>query len=503
VVVAVPAERVRSAVAAAGRRLDGWLVGLLAAAGVWSVVFSRLVLQRHARFRTIDFDLGIHDQSIWLLSRFTDFCTVRGLPVFGHHASFGYFAFVPFYWLGAGPNFLNVVQVLALAGGVVPIYLLARHRELPALAGLLLGLAWLAQPPLQWFLWETFHPEVIAIPLLLWAYLCAERGQTRWYWILVIAALAQKEDIAFAVAMIGLIWLVRRRVRLGATTVGVAALWFVVFGMWMVPAAAGGGTVYGLLYGELGDTPGEVAKTAITDPSEIWHRLDQNGAGDYTNDILTPTGLAPLAAPEVLAIGAPQAVLNLLTTANFTWDLRYHYQAMPMVGIGLGLVEGVARIARLNRRPDGRAMLGTGLAGLVLVFGLWGTRSSGPSPWGEQYRAGVWPLLPTLDKEVREQALRLIGSSDGVSADFFMTPHLTHRRVVYTFPNPWFNKNYGISFETKADPAEVDWIVLDLSLVTIPTERLMYDQLIATGEFEVRLQAGTVVVAQRMHPPPP
>jgi hypothetical protein len=115
----------------------------------------------------------------------------------------------------------------------------------------------------------------------------------------------------------------------------------------------------------------------------------------------------------------------------------------------------------------------------------------------------VWPLLPTLDKEVREQALRLIGSSDGVSADFFMTPHLTHRRVVYTFPNPWFNKNYGISFETKADPAEVDWIVLDLSLVTIPTERLMYDQLIATGEFEVRLQAGNVVVAQRMHPPPP
>ena len=225
---------------------------------------------------------------------------------------------------------------------------------------------------------------------------------------------------------------------------------------------------------------------------------------------MTPTGLVPIAAPEVLAIGAPQAVLNLLTTANFTWDLRYHYQAMPMVGIGLGLVEGVARLARLSRRPDSRAMLGAGLAGLVLVFGLWGTRSSGPSPWGEQYRTGTWPLLPTLDQEVREQALHLVGSSDGVSADFFMIPHLTHRRVAYTFPNPWLNKNYGISPEATGDPAAVTWIVVDLellkpppgSLVTITPEQILYEQLIMSGEFEIRLQSGTVLVAQRMHPPP-
>jgi hypothetical protein len=175
---------------------------------------------------------------------------------------------------------------------------------------------------------------------------------------------------------------------------------------------------------------------------------------------------------------------------------------MPMVGNGLGLVEGVARLARLTRRPDSKAVLGTALAGWVLVFGLWGTRSSGPSPWGEHYRTGVWPLEPTRDREVRELALRLIGPSDGVSGDFFMTPHLTHRRLAYTFPNPWLNKNFGTSYQTRADPAAVDWIVLDLTLVAVPAERLIYEQLIASGEFEVRLQAGTVVVAERMRPPP-
>ena len=64
------------------------------AIAVWIVVFGVLVWRRHALYGTIDFDLGIHDQSVWLLSRGHSFTTVRGLPVFGHHATFGYFLLV-------------------------------------------------------------------------------------------------------------------------------------------------------------------------------------------------------------------------------------------------------------------------------------------------------------------------------------------------------------------------------------------------------------------------
>lgn len=473
---------------------------MLAAAAVWSAVFARLVLLRHQRFRTIDFDLAIHDQSIWLLSRFADFSTVRGLPVFGHHASFGYLAFVPLYWLGGGPNLLNVVQVLAIAVSAVPIYLLARDRLDSSWAPALLALAWLAQPPLQWFAWETFHPEVLAIPLLLWAYLCADRDRLGWYLVLTVAALAQKEDIALAVVMIGLLLVLRRRVRLGLATAGLAAAWFAVCALWLVPAAAGGGTVYGPLYGDLGDSPGEVAATALTDPGAIVDRLGDNDALGYAEGLLSPVAYAPLAAPEALVVGAPQALVNLLTLADFTWDLKYHYQALPMVGVGLGLVEGVARLARLARRW--RVPAAAGLAVVVLVSGLWATRSSGPSPWGERYDTGYWPLVDPPDKEVREAALALIGDDDGVSADFWMVPHLAHRRIAYTYPNPWSNKNYGIAPTAIGDPAAVRWLVLDLALVTAPAERAIYDRLIADGEFEVRLQNGSVVVAERIAPPP-
>src|SRR4051794_7833784 len=75
---------------------------LAVAITVWCIVFGRLMWQRHARFGTFDFDLGHHDQAIWLLAHGKGFITVSGMPVFGHHMTLAYFAVVPLYWLGGG-----------------------------------------------------------------------------------------------------------------------------------------------------------------------------------------------------------------------------------------------------------------------------------------------------------------------------------------------------------------------------------------------------------------
>ena len=141
---------------------------------------------------------------------------MRGLPVFGHHATFGYFFLVPLAWLGAGPNTWNLLQVVAIASSALPIYFLARDRLKRPWLACTLGVAWLLQPPLQFFAWETFHPEVIAIPFLLWAYWAIEHDRRRLYWVLVVIALMWKEDVALFVFMLGFLQLIRRRSRVGA-----------------------------------------------------------------------------------------------------------------------------------------------------------------------------------------------------------------------------------------------------------------------------------------------
>src|SRR4029453_9114074 len=103
------------------------VVGLLVA--TYIAVFGRLTWAQHEDFGTFGYDMGLYDQGIWLLSRFKDpFVTIRGLHFFEHHVNLISLAFVPAYWLGAGPHFLYLVETIWMALGAVPLYLLARDR---------------------------------------------------------------------------------------------------------------------------------------------------------------------------------------------------------------------------------------------------------------------------------------------------------------------------------------------------------------------------------------
>jgi hypothetical protein len=84
------------------------------------------VWRAQAYFGTIDFDLGIHDQSIWLLSE--PLVHDGGTPL-GTNATW-VLPTVPFYWLGAGPQFINLFQITVLARRI-PIHLLARTGSEP------------------------------------------------------------------------------------------------------------------------------------------------------------------------------------------------------------------------------------------------------------------------------------------------------------------------------------------------------------------------------------
>ena len=54
---------------------------------------------------------------------------MRGLNYFGHHVNLITVLFVPFYWLGAGPHFLYLVETVVMAAGAIPIWLLAPRPD--------------------------------------------------------------------------------------------------------------------------------------------------------------------------------------------------------------------------------------------------------------------------------------------------------------------------------------------------------------------------------------
>ncbi len=486
-------DRLRAKVLRLGR--EPAALTLAVAIAVFVFVFSRLVVLRHNRFYTADFDLGIHDQAIWLLAHGKSFDTVRGLPVFGHHATFGYYLLAPLVWLGGGPNTWNVIQVIAIGTSAIPVSVLANRRFGRPWLATVLGVVWLLNPSLQYFAWETFHPEVIAIAFLLWAYVAIDSKRLVPAIVLVVLALIWKEDVALFVVGLGGLYAIRRQWRVAGALAAAGLAWFAFTALWLVPHEAGGGTVYGALYGNLGNSPGEVLINGVRHPSRVVGRLIDNDAVGYGRDLATPFAFSPLAAPEVLITGLPQAAVNSLTLASFTTDMRYHYQALPLVALGIGMVEALARLAR--RRPR---ML-TGAVGLVAAVALATSTSWGPSPIGVRYRTGYWPLKTGPELPARQAAIDLLrGDGRGVSADFAMVPHLTHRDIIYTYPNPWQNLNFGIVPSAHGDPAKVHWLVLNMGYLD-ESGRALLQSLYDKGEFVKRYDKQGVIVAERVKQP--
>lgn len=499
-----PGSRARSGVAIA--RLQAaveWLdrrrprnapVVLLVLAIVgWVAFFSLHVYWRQDRFGTADHDLGIWDQAVWLLSEGRSFITVRGLHVFGFHASPALYLYVPFYWLGAGPNFLDISQVLMLSLGAVAVFRVARHHLGNEWQSLVLAIAFLFNFTGQWVLHETFHPEVMAVTPLLFAYLAACEGRWRALAGWLVFALMWKEDVALAGLMIGFVLVVRGKRtasgqagpeatrKVGGFVMGFCLLWFVIATQLVIPAFSDEGNFTEGLYGDLGSTPTEIARTAVVDPSRVSEQFQRSNPPRYILELTGSYGFVPLVSPLTLLVGLPQALINLLATYNFFWTTRVHYASIPFFATTLAAIEGVTRWRNLHVR---RLLLGLVVVGTLFTGVKWGiTPVSGP-----RYRSGVWPLTPAAQQAAFEDAVARPGPEEAVSTMYQLVPHLSHRREIYTFPNPWIDDNWGVRGENRPDPDQVDWIIVNPEALNDEAKGALVGALTAPGRLLFRGQ---------------
>jgi uncharacterized membrane protein len=460
---------------------------LWAGLGLFFWLLASLVLARHNNFWTHDYDLGIFDQAVWLLSRAESFITVRGLAVFGHHANLGFLFLVPFYWLGAGPNFLNLLMVGSLTLGAWPVFRYAAQLLRNEWLALVLAFAFLAHFTTSWIVNETFHPEVVAIAPFLAAYVAATNDRWRSYATWLATALVWKEDIALAAFMLGLILVLRGKRKAGLITMGVSAAWFLFATQLMIPYFSGGGAFYDDFFGELGDRPTEIAINAITDPGLVVGMLSQHDAIGYLRDLLAPFAGVPLLSPLTLLIGLPQFLVNLLSVHSLSANIHAHYVAMPLAAAALAMVEGVAFLRQLAWRRFLVGLIGAASLATAVAWSLF--------PIGARYDEGFWPLGGTDRRAILEEVIALPDDDDAIAATYNLVPHLTHRREIYTFPNPWIRSYWGTGLEELPDPRGIDWLLIDRQTVGGSAAEL--ERILAEEEWEIIIDRDDVLVAER------
>jgi uncharacterized membrane protein len=498
-VVGVAAGRLERGFAAAGARLAEWTrlsggalgliaLGLVVAAFVGIFVAQTWALHRH--FGTYGFDVGIYDQGTWLLSRLkAPFVTVRGLNLFGEHASYILVLVAPLYRIWADPRLLLLLQALALALPAWVIYRLgAKHLANPA-AGLAVAVAYLAFPGMQWALTWQFHPETLAAAFLALAALAADGGRHRLMALWLGLALLCREDVGLVVAGFGgLLMLSGQRV-VGRRVLIAGLAWWVLATFLFIPWANARQTnLFELNYGVTGVGPIALLRALPSMAGRaLATALSNQGIGYLLLILVSFLGL-PLLAPRTLLPVAPALFLNLAAIPPEQHQIRFQYLATTAPFLGIATVAGLRMVA--SRR---RALLAPLLVALVVVA-LVVDQRLGPAPWShDRIVAATAP-----GDQARRRALAMIPPDAPVSAQFNLVPQLGHRVRIYEFPNPFRTSNWGLSGDVHParDLQEVRYVVVDRSLLDDDQQSLLRD-LQASPDWTTRLDSDNVVLLER------
>lgn len=428
---------------------------------IYIMVFGTLTWRQQSNYGTFGFDMGIYDQAIWLMSRFkTPFDTIRGLNYFGQHVNLVTVLFVPAYWLGAGPHFLYVVETVWMALGAVPLWLLGRDRFASPWPPLAISAAYLLYPSVEWINEWMFHPDALIITPLLFAYWLATRRRWGWFCVAAGLALSCKEDAGLAVFGLGLVILLRERQRFWGIVTSVAgAGWFVLCTKVIIPWANGGGEpFYVSLFAGYGTSVFGILANLVLHPTRWMRALVSHANLMYYSQLFWPVALLAILEPLVLLVGLPQLFVNAISTEGYTNDIRFYYTSIVLAAIFLATVEACAKWGRV---PSGRRFL----CGLVFAAALAANVAWSPSPISVKFHSGIWAQPSPRDKVINH-AIRLVPSSAAVSATYDIDDHMTHRTLVFEFPNPWVPTNWGLTGKDNfVNPNKVDWMVLDTAVL--------------------------------------
>jgi uncharacterized membrane protein len=388
--------------------------------------------------------------------------------------------------------------VAALAAGGPLVYATARRLDLRPPIAAALAAGFLLHPALTWATWWNFHPELLAIPLLLGGFLLTTQHRPRLAAATVLATLLVKEDAALVVVPMAL-WLGLSKMwtrRQAITVAGVGIAFFVLITTVVLPAfTPTGELVYVGRYGRWGDTLPEALVGMITDPGLTLSVLFSARSLGYLARMLLPLPTC-LLRPSFLAVGVPVTAANLLSGQLGQQDIKFQYSAYLTAVVAIAAVLGAVRLDRwvAGRLAGGGPGRPTAIvAGGVLAVAVAANMAWSPSPIGSERWQWIGP--DAVDAE-RAEKLAVIPDDAVVSVDPFLAPHFAHRRKVYMFPNPFSAMAWGTGgLPDLPDPATVEWVAVRPGAYAPGTaEAAMVQRLKASSQFEVVVDDGDVLI---------
>ena len=464
--------------------------GLAVLVALNTLRFTVASFTSHTSFNTFGFDLGIIHHATWLISRLEDpFSTVNGLHFFAGHARFISVLTAPLVWLWEDARLLLLLQALMLSLGAIPIFLIAKEKLGSNLIGAAIVLCYLLYPALGHLNLENFHYNSFLTTFFLYAFYFLIRGNYTRYFIFIFLALITKEEAIATVLMLG-VYAVFQNKKVGFGTLAVTLIYMLVLLKIVFPVFNPEGYSF---YSRL-----QVVGVFFSDPfslstyPEIWSIVKKNlftqVNGAYLWQMLYPIGLLPLLSPATLLLSG-SLYINLLSDWSYTHSIRYHYVSAVIPFIFISVIYGLA----LLRTSAAKRWLPYIVIGLV-ASSVVGNEVHGPNKTKLSSLKGFSRNLERstfVDTRFHDVA-QLIPDDATVSAVYNLVPHLSARKVIFQYPNPFVKAYWGLSRNAPyTDIKFVDYVIRDMRR---DKEYEPFTKLVEAGTYVVKKSEGPFVL---------
>ncbi|HWV39888.1 MAG TPA: DUF2079 domain-containing protein, partial [Vulgatibacter sp.] len=359
----------------------------------------------------------------------------------------------PLYLIYPRAELILVLQVVWVAAGAIPLWILAR-RLLGAGHALALVAVYLLLPSIHGRALYHFHSLTLAGPLLLWCFACLELGWLRRFWVALALLLLTREDMALLGGLLGAYAIVGKgHRRLGTVAIAISAIYLVFVKLVVMPNPnlLSGSTPesYGFAYYYKDMIPDArlgsfgLVLSLVTNPVFVLqHVLSEPKLRTFAL-LFLPLLFLPFVAPRGRLLLTYGLAFIFLASREPVFSIGFQYATvLDSLALGVAVIAiaesdrlRIKGLASLDPARARRALTAAMVVATVVLSAKFGALLPSTS-----FRAGFHKLVREPSAAVQERyawvrrAVERIGPTASVSASGRLGPHVSNRGEAYLWP---------------------------------------------------------------------
>ncbi len=343
-------------------------------------IFIFTGVQFIGHFRVCTGDICPYNRAIALMSKgriFNSLLEIENVPNLPYHFFPIFWLFLPLYKLFPGPFILQFLETFFLALGGIPIYWLARDKLKSNFAGMVFGICYLLYPALQAADLFGFHPKLMSVTFILFAFYYIEKGRFKSAMIFTFLALLTQESVGVMVAALGIytIFVIKNK-RLGLVVFSMGVIWAFLTMVLLLPPLYDQPSYFQMhgsgsrRWSHLGSTSQEIIINTLTNPVYAVTHNNFDMKLNHFVFLFAPLGFVSFLDPLPMLIILHEAVMNFTSITPDFYSVYHHYQGYYIPFIFISAIGGVGRLLRILKSKIGQKILLYNILMMILFFGI-------------------------------------------------------------------------------------------------------------------------------------